>query len=81
MAGKFYIRSLYGLIYLIGLTHLRYKIKYNKHYSLNFSLDSLGFNAIDFSVQPRKSYILKLKHTRAKPSWSTYNSHRASTID
>ncbi len=40
----------------IGLTHLKYKIKHIRRYDWFIVLYSLRFNAIDFSVQLRKSY-------------------------
>jgi transposase, IS6 family len=45
----------------IGLTHLTYEIKHNRRYNPIDCLDSSMFNAIDFSVQPRKSYIIKFQ--------------------
>jgi len=48
----------------LGLTHLRYKIKNIQHCDWFSVLDSWRFNAIGFSVQPRKSYTCNEVHKR-----------------
>jgi len=46
-------KSVSKLILSIGLTHLKYKIKYIRHCDWCSILDIWRFNAIKFSVQPR----------------------------
>jgi len=52
------------LINHIVLTHLKYKIKQIRSYDWFSVLDSWRFNAIDFSVQPHKSYHILINGYR-----------------